>query len=74
MLYMILAVVESSVKLQISEKLQITSSMQNRRNFFEKLNTMSVVPILSFVFYKENYPFRAKFFTNAYVFVFSIIP
>jgi hypothetical protein len=38
MLYMILKVVESSVKLQISEKLHITFSMQNQHKFFEERN------------------------------------
>ena len=62
------------IGLQISKKLQITSSMQNRRNFFEKCNTQSVILILLFVLYKENCPFRAEFSTIAYVFVFLIIP
>ena len=60
--------------LQIIEKLQIPFSMQNRRAFIEICNTRSVIFVLSFVFYKENCPFRAEFSTNAYVFVFSIVP
>ncbi len=47
--------------------------MQNRRNFFEKCNTESIIPILSLVFYKENCLFLTEFSTNAYVFVFSIV-
>lgn len=45
MLYMILTVVESSVKLEI------TSSMRNQHNFWEKRNTRSIIPILSLAFY-----------------------
>jgi len=70
---MIIVMVESSLKLQISEKLQITSNMQNWHHLFEKRNTGSIIPILSIIFYNENCHFNADFSTIAYVFVFSII-
>ena len=64
MLYLILTVVKCSVKVQISQKLQTASSMQNQHNFSEKRNTCSIIPILSLVYYKENCSFWAEFSTN----------
>lgn len=48
--------------------------MWNRLTFAEKRNIRSIIPKLLLDIYKENYPFRAKYSTNAYVFVISIIP
>jgi len=48
--------------------------MQNQHNFAKTRNTKIVISVLSSDYYNENYHFNADFSTNAYVFVFSIIP
>lgn len=64
---------EYSLYFLFSEKFKFVLSMRNRLTFVEKRNKRSIIPKLLLDFYKENYPFRAEFSANAYVFVFSII-